>query len=878
MKSFLSGNSPSSPKLSIFGASSGSRSFSFGSFGSANSSRKASVVESSSNSRLGSRKGSRIFSNDSLEDADVRLPREASLSGDVPPELAPVLKLLNAHSTRKYISGICLVLEDQGGSNCRQWREVNCILVGNQMALSNTKQSSMKDVNQYLNLTDAEISANCDDLVTEDNETLKNILSISTTYQNRYLFKFADVENFRLWFAAIYLSLYEYVALQKAYTGAFLSSRGSKLSDISHILQNKKDNYKDWVSVRLGPGLPWRRCYAIISQLPVKTSSALSKKKKASYEFGRIMLYEDSKSTKRSNLIYTITGAKAVYAVYPSSPLLIDSSTILKLDNVSLEQHNDTSEISEGLSLSLMPEKHNGVPGYDTIVRSLIPILNAFKLYGRPKGLIADRNDPESLLFALPNPPHIYYLELEDVLPLASGEDALAWKMHDWSNQIRHVLEGKTAMGYDGCGDDSNKDMDSMKSPTESLVEVFNENLRKPSLTSTGSTSPKISYTKNVDASLQKNYLDAPYQFKVNLNTDGGSGLISEVGVSPSTKNQRSPLRISSTSSVKLDSLDSKQNRDKSSAIGKLLENNRGDDDGRFDEPLNPAKQDKEVKECSADDFIKSKVNGKGYYESYVGSSVAKTFEINDIRNYENSMNSSSSVQSTSDVLTRESEPNNLAEYKTPTYDPFPEYSTVKQKDPSALQNKFFDGPFDMRQSANNLESDYHLSVNLDAAAKLSRINTKDDASVNVFEPDYFEQTQMLDSGMKSLMVENGNGKNYESFSDLDQRSKSGDDLHWKKINNSELAPQKPYLGKRTSRPYVPLSPITQRGGNLYGSDKQNLASNVSSSSLASALPLGNSAPSKPSIHTSELAKPLDTNDGKKQSHPYLQMAHKSDI
>lgn len=36
-------------------------------------------------------------------------------------------------------------------------------------------------------------------------------------------------------------------------------------------------------------------------------------------------------------------------------------------------------------SIFLMPEQHSAVPGFDTLIRFLVPLFDTFGLYGRPK-------------------------------------------------------------------------------------------------------------------------------------------------------------------------------------------------------------------------------------------------------------------------------------------------------------------------------------------------------------------------------------------------------------------------------------------------------------------------------------------------------------
>ncbi|SMN19861.1 similar to Saccharomyces cerevisiae YNL278W CAF120 Part of the evolutionarily-conserved CCR4-NOT transcriptional regulatory complex involved in controlling mRNA initiation [Maudiozyma saulgeensis] len=381
------------------------------------------------------------------------LREEESLSS----ELVPIVTLLTAHTHRRYHEGILLILHDlknDGSPAVRKWKEVYGVLIGTQVAFWDTKE--LVDTNEidfrkfaskptYLNLNDAILKPidAVEGVSTASNKKLENAIVISTTLKNRYFLQFNDKESFFKWNAAIHLSIYENVALQEGYTGAFLSSRGARLSDIKVILGSTKYDYEDWVSVRFGTGMPWRRCYAVITQLSTKKSP-----------YGQIKFYENEKKTKKADTMAVITSASEVYAVYPSSAKLIDTSTIIKVEGtISFEKiDNPTST-----NIFIMPEKHMAVQGYDTIIRFLIPAMNAFKLYGRPKRLIANKEDPESLLFGLPTLPHIYYLLVDDIMKLATSTESLHWTNANWKERINEIMLMKNRSGYTGCG--SSKDL-----------------------------------------------------------------------------------------------------------------------------------------------------------------------------------------------------------------------------------------------------------------------------------------------------------------------------------------------------------------------------------------------------------------------------------
>ncbi|KAI5964817.1 uncharacterized protein KGF55_001887 [Candida pseudojiufengensis] len=62
----------------------------------------------------------------------------------------------------------------------------------------------------------------------------------------------------------------------------------------------------------------------------------------------------------------------------------------------------------------IMPIPHPGVSAVETMVRNFIPIIDSFKLYGRPKHLLSDKTNPNSMLFGLPSLPHYQYLSTND--------------------------------------------------------------------------------------------------------------------------------------------------------------------------------------------------------------------------------------------------------------------------------------------------------------------------------------------------------------------------------------------------------------------------------------------------------------------------------
>ena len=389
-------------------------------------------------------------------------PRDSATfaDGEISPELVPIVTLLSSQAHRRYYEGIFMLYYDLNGDGKpgdRQWKEVYGILTGNQLAywdvanLAEFKnlperllESSSKP--NYLNFTDAIFNAM--KVLPAAKQQLENVIIVLTTMKNRYIIQFRSFDMLTEWYLALRLATFEYQSLQEAYTGALLSARGLRLSDIRTILAEKRFNHQDWVKIRYGSGMAWKRCYAVIEPLT-------SKRKK--FIPGRIVLYENE-TMKKKALMGVITHATLVTAVYPQLPFFIDQSTIMKLEGAinfdvgsgkpKKKDHNENMETS----LFLMPELHSAVPGFDTLIRFLIPLFDAFGLYGRPAMLKADRIDPQSLLFGLPTLPHVHYLNLSDLESLTGSDQYLEWDARTWKNNLKRVLQLKLAQGYEGCG------------------------------------------------------------------------------------------------------------------------------------------------------------------------------------------------------------------------------------------------------------------------------------------------------------------------------------------------------------------------------------------------------------------------------------------
>ncbi|KAB8074652.1 hypothetical protein BDV29DRAFT_118859 [Aspergillus leporis] len=406
--------------------------------------------QSSTNERRISRPGSTLFSHD---------PPFIEISQDTPPELQPIFSFLNSHANKLYHEGYFLKLNDldNHGRPCpdRQWIECYAQLVGTALSLWDAAALDAavgEEVSPtFINLADASIKV-IETLPTRNpgTPTVKNVLSICSAGQNRYLLHFNSFHSLIQWTSAIRLSLFEHTSLYEAYTGAMIAGKGKSINNIRTILERNRFKHEDWARVRFGAGTPWRRCWFVITPPNEKELQKAQKslKKKSAYDraprlvTGDIKFYE-TKKTKKAKPIATITDAYSAYAIYPQSKELIEQSTLVKIEgNVTI--HSQPQSASEGF-VFIMPETHPAVSGFETMIRFLVPSFDTFNLYGRPTRLIAATNHIKSIMFAFPKQRRYGYLDILDIANLMQTPGSQNWSEAEWRKQLKEATARRMA-------------------------------------------------------------------------------------------------------------------------------------------------------------------------------------------------------------------------------------------------------------------------------------------------------------------------------------------------------------------------------------------------------------------------------------------------
>ncbi|EGE00045.1 hypothetical protein TESG_07369 [Trichophyton tonsurans CBS 112818] len=368
----------------------------------------------------------------------------------VVPELEPVFAYLNNQANKLYQEGYFLKLNDLDtqGQACpdRQWVECFGQLVGTVLSIWNasaldTAGGQANASPSFINLADATIKM-METLPTnnETNQPLQNVVSISTAGKNRYLLHFDSLHSLTQWTAAMRLTVFENSLLHESYTGALIAGKGKYLNGIKLILEKTTFKYEDWARVRFGAGTPWRRCWCVISPPGEKEMQLYNRslKKKSAYDRaptppkGNIKFYETRKTSKKVAPIATISDAYSAYAIYPQARPLVDQSTLVKVEGLVT-----IGEITSDGFVFVLPEMHNAVSGFETMIRWLFPAYDAFRLYGRPNRLLADTVSPNSLMFAMPSNKRRGYLDILDVSALIHTQGSENWSAREWRKQLK---------------------------------------------------------------------------------------------------------------------------------------------------------------------------------------------------------------------------------------------------------------------------------------------------------------------------------------------------------------------------------------------------------------------------------------------------------
>lgn len=390
----------------------------------------------------------------------------------VPTELSPIVTLFNCHNFRNYYSGRCLIYSNNS------WAEVSAKITGNELSIWVEDDESFNPI--YYNLFDYTKTLDLANFEIKFSNDLNEI-------DYNLIVKIPNLNDYKDWVTALYLSDYERLSLNEAFTAVVLSLIGPKLSDIQTLLSKKKYVKYEWCKIRLPQvNHRWVLCY-----LAIYPSS--------SKKLGKVEIYSTDKVSKKNLLCY-ISNVKHAYNIFPENVNMIEFNSIMKIEgevyvnskfehifagsgqpqprsrsssnpmgSSNSKSHKRVTSQSSFFSASssppsspkvkasnsfiktnyiyMMPESHPGVQEIETMIRNFLPIIDAFKLYGRPTQLSSDKFDQSSLLFGLPSLPSCEYLCLKDAKEIIDMHLNEAcdnrWGVDNWSFEFKLLIEYK---------------------------------------------------------------------------------------------------------------------------------------------------------------------------------------------------------------------------------------------------------------------------------------------------------------------------------------------------------------------------------------------------------------------------------------------------
>lgn len=235
--------------------------------------------------------------------------RQQTINLDLPPELLPVVNLMNAQKLRQYVSGTVSVLSEDHLT----WSTALATLTGVELAVHTF--DSIKP--RYINIQDSSVVPSP---VNGTSGSRYELVILQDFDGHQTTLRFANSEQLYLWLSAIHLSKFENSSLQEAFTAVILSLKGPELSDIFTLLSHKQRFTRyEWSNLRL-PQISNKWVKVFVNIVPGDNKKN-----------GRIEVYASDKITKK-NLVLYVDHLDSIYNVYPEDYKMIDVNLIMKLE------------------------------------------------------------------------------------------------------------------------------------------------------------------------------------------------------------------------------------------------------------------------------------------------------------------------------------------------------------------------------------------------------------------------------------------------------------------------------------------------------------------------------------------------------------------
>ncbi|BFZ62221.1 hypothetical protein YB2330_003306 [Saitoella coloradoensis] len=278
--------------------------------------------------------------------------------GNIPSEYRDVVARFGRNAVRVYAEGwvsvhVVRLAHDTRKRLAQSFVLHYAVLTGTTLALYPAHHSAATGEAEvsapvFLNLTDA-----CESLI-HDKVEENHVIALTTAGQNLYHIICPSGGEAAMWFSAIKIAGYEWAMVQEAYTSILM--RGFKAP--AQSVKNKA-MLQGWARVRFVGETGWKKVWCAL--LPALTPASKSWRRRSlptpssvTQTHSRLALFNTKKSKEPVAILESVW---AMHAIYPSTPALIKSSTLLKvLGKVTIYEPRHRAGVVEGGYILLMPE------------------------------------------------------------------------------------------------------------------------------------------------------------------------------------------------------------------------------------------------------------------------------------------------------------------------------------------------------------------------------------------------------------------------------------------------------------------------------------------------------------------------------------------
>ncbi|KAI8146745.1 hypothetical protein BJV82DRAFT_576268 [Fennellomyces sp. T-0311] len=372
----------------------------------------------------------------------------ASAAQSLPPDLQNIQRLYEQYHLKIYMEGyLYRKAESKRMSGDETWIRSYVELSGSVLTLWDADLPGDGEVlPQYVNISDT--------TTVELNE--HGMVSLKTGSTNRYLFEYVDDNTgetdrnteLEKWVRAIRLSCFEGTRIHEIYTKKFIMRNknvqdGDDDDDVEEDLLSKPmSKMEGFVQVRFANSNEWQKYWVVVSD---RRSEKKLFGKKSVPSHGQLMFYE---SKKAKHPIMTLVNVTQAYTVYPETPQLIDMVTLLKVDGrVPGEDEPQDMDPSLANTTSVLLMTSSTIE----LVQWLVGVFDAFKLYGRPSGLIRDPTNPGALNFGEIVSGDRLFLEVDELQQMNVREDNMAKNRAMMTQLVANKLKQQITQRHPGA-------------------------------------------------------------------------------------------------------------------------------------------------------------------------------------------------------------------------------------------------------------------------------------------------------------------------------------------------------------------------------------------------------------------------------------------